>query len=278
VVFVALYASLLGLWFALLPLLGPVGGGRLAPMSPRAWRTVLQRRLFAVAGAVVGSLAAVLAYYAPASVMHRNLGAVTPILRDNFWLAVTRGHDHGQLCVGGHRVDLGQYRVGLLPVGPLCRTPPAEGPVRSWPASRIRPSKLPCCCWRPERFSAPCGPTRPGAAFWAWDPKEVWALIPCWCMSSFSMRDILDGRAISAWPWRPCWGHGRPVYFWYGVNFLLGSGMHSYGSGAGGQWQVATAVGLEWLFLSAAGLRYAAEEGKQDLHHGVTEDTERNAE
>ena len=24
------------------------------------------------------------------------------------------------------------------------------------------------------------------------------------------------------------------VFTWYGVNFVLGSGMHSYGSGAGG--------------------------------------------
>ena len=48
----------------------------------------MQRRLFAVAGAIVSFTAAVLAYYAPATVMHRNIGAVTPILRDNFWLAV----------------------------------------------------------------------------------------------------------------------------------------------------------------------------------------------
>ena len=48
----------------------------------------MQRRPFAVAGAIVSFTAAVLAYYAPATVMHRNIGAVTPILRDNFWLAV----------------------------------------------------------------------------------------------------------------------------------------------------------------------------------------------
>jgi hypothetical protein len=45
-------------------------------------------------------------------------------------------------------------------------------------------------------------------------------------------------------------------FTWYGVNFLLGSGMHSYGSGAGGQWQVGTAAAVELLFLLAAGLRY----------------------
>ena len=49
---------------------------------------MLQRRLFAVAGAIVSFMAVALAYYAPATVMHRNIGAVAPILRDNFWLAV----------------------------------------------------------------------------------------------------------------------------------------------------------------------------------------------
>ena len=38
------------------------------------------------------------------------------------------------------------------------------------------------------------------------------------------------------------------LFTWYGVNFLLGSGMHSYGSGAGGQWQVGTAVAIQWFF------------------------------
>ena len=51
---------------------------------------------------------------------------------------------------------------------------------------------------------------------------------------------------------------------WYGVNFLLGSGMHAYGEGAGGQWQVAAAVAAEWLFLTAAGVRYGLECGVQN--------------
>ena len=49
---------------------------------------VMQRRLFVLSGAIVSFVAAALAYYAPASVMHRALGSVVPILRDNTWLAV----------------------------------------------------------------------------------------------------------------------------------------------------------------------------------------------
>ena len=101
--------------------------------------------------------------------------------------------------------------------------------------------------------------------FWAWDPKEVWALI-----SLLVYVLILHARYIG---WSGDFGMAvaavlgatAVLFTWYGVNFLLGSGMHSYGSGAGGQWQVATAVGLKWLFLAAAGTRYVRETGVDEM-------------
>ena len=71
--------------------------------------------------------------------------------------------------------------------------------------------------------------------FWGWDPKESWALI-----SLLGYLALLHGR------WT---GWIRPLGFvigsvlmfflvlmaWYGVNFILGKGLHSYGFGAGGQ-------------------------------------------
>jgi uncharacterized membrane protein len=42
---------------------------------------------------------------------------------------------------------------------------------------------------------------------------------------------------------------------WYGVNFVLGAGLHSYGFGTGGLPVVATFVGLEITFVIVAFLR-----------------------
>jgi hypothetical protein len=42
---------------------------------------------------------------------------------------------------------------------------------------------------------------------------------------------------------------------WYGVNFVLGAGLHSYGFGSGGLPLVAAFVGCEILFLLTAILR-----------------------
>lgn len=47
------------------------------------------------------------------------------------------------------------------------------------------------------------------------------------------------------------------VMAWYGVNFVLGAGLHSYGFGGGGKSYVLTAVGVQGLFVLAAGIRYA---------------------
>ena len=119
VVFVALYAALLGLWFALLPLWWP--SGRRPDGQPHATRMdgVLERRLFAVAGALVSFLAAVLAYYAPSTVMHRHLGSVAPDSARQFLAGRPRGHDHDRLRLGGDCAHFGQHCLGLLSAGPI---------------------------------------------------------------------------------------------------------------------------------------------------------------
>jgi len=45
---------------------------------------------------------------------------------------------------------------------------------------------------------------------------------------------------------------------WYGVNFVLGKGLHSYGFGIGGETYVATFVIADLLFVVFAIWRYRA--------------------
>ena len=45
------------------------------------------------------------------------------------------------------------------------------------------------------------------------------------------------------------------VMAWYGVNFVLGAGLHSYGFGGGGKVWVLTAVFLEMLFAGLVFLK-----------------------
>lgn len=70
--------------------------------------------------------------------------------------------------------------------------------------------------------------------FWGWDPKETWALI-----AILAYLAVLHSRTAG---WIDTFGVGfwsalcflTVLMAWYGVNFVLGVGLHSYGFGAGG--------------------------------------------
>jgi ABC-type transport system involved in cytochrome c biogenesis permease subunit len=92
--------------------------------------------------------------------------------------------------------------------------------------------------------------------FWGWDPKEVFALV-----SLLVYLAVLHGRYAGLFGdfgtvAGTILGGSAIIFSWYGVNFVLGVGLHSYGFGAGGQAEVGTAVLLNWIFLGAAALRY----------------------
>jgi len=58
---------------------------------------------------------------------------------------------------------------------------------------------------------------------------------------------------------------------WYGVNFVLGKGLHSYGFGIGGETYVATFVIADLLFVGFAIWRYRSSRRVIELAPG--EDT-----
>ncbi len=101
--------------------------------------------------------------------------------------------------------------------------------------------------------------------FWDWDPKETWALV-----ALLTYLFILHGRIAGRWA-----GFGLAVgsvlafqtiiMAWYGVNFVLGVGLHSYGFGSGGFEYAATFVVVELAFTTAAILRKNKKAPRQSL-------------
>ncbi len=86
--------------------------------------------------------------------------------------------------------------------------------------------------------------------FWGWDPKETWALI-----SLLGYLALLHGRLVG-WVKNFELAAGAVVTFsliimaWYGVNFVLGAGLHSYGFGAGGVEYVSGFVVVHILYVA----------------------------
>jgi len=90
--------------------------------------------------------------------------------------------------------------------------------------------------------------------FWGWDPKETWALITLLgYLALVHLRYFKKigpfGLAIGT-----VVGFQLVLFTWYGVNFVLGRGLHSYGSGSGGMdwilyYLAAQSVFLVFVFL-----------------------------
>ena len=88
--------------------------------------------------------------------------------------------------------------------------------------------------------------------FWGWDPKEVWALV-----ALLAYLAVLHAR-FAGWVGErglaalsvTCFA--LVVMAWYGVNFVLGAGLHSYGFGGGGQGWVYAAVVVQLIYVGVA--------------------------
>lgn len=85
--------------------------------------------------------------------------------------------------------------------------------------------------------------------FWDWDPKESWAFISIsfylvaihlYRFGKIGMRGLAVGSVV---------GFLAISFCWYGVNYLLGTGLHSYGFGTGGVIYYLIFIALEVLFL-----------------------------
>jgi cytochrome c-type biogenesis protein CcsB len=91
--------------------------------------------------------------------------------------------------------------------------------------------------------------------FWGWDPKEVWALI-----ALLAYMAVLHGR-YAGWVGKfsfPLWTvicYSTVLMAWYGVNFVLGVGLHSYGFSNGGQAFMASFVIVQGLYCAWVAIR-----------------------
>ena len=88
--------------------------------------------------------------------------------------------------------------------------------------------------------------------FWGWDPKEVWALI-----ALLGYLAVLHSRFAGWVKFRglaalavSCFA--LVIVAWYGVNFVLGAGLHSYGFGGGGKAFMGTLIGIQGVYVATA--------------------------
>ncbi|PYL06233.1 MAG: cytochrome C biogenesis protein [Verrucomicrobia bacterium] len=197
------------------------------------------------------TLVAVLLVHQMPIAMPSSIDPLVPVLRDNFWLTVhvltiTLSYAAFALAMGFGHILLFRY----------ARNPSdarADAPMHFW---LYRVLQLGVLLLAAGTILGGVWANYSWGRFWGWDPKETWALIALLCYIL-----TLHGRLAGWWT-----EFGLVVasvicflavlMAWYGVNFVLGKGLHSYGFGIGGETYVATFVIVDLLFVGFAVWRY----------------------
>ena len=167
-----------------------------------------------------------------------------PVLRSNFWLVthvmtITLSYAAFAIALGIANVTLGHYLLGSTNL-------PA---IRSLSRVTYKAIQTGVLLLSAGIILGGIWADHSWGRFWGWDPKEVWALV-----TLLGYLALLHAR-FAGWI-----GHrglaalsvacfSLVVMAWYGVNFVLGAGKHSYGFGGGGQGYVYAAVALQLLFV-----------------------------
>jgi len=192
---------------------------------------------------------------APA-IMDPSIRPLVPVLRSNYWLTIhvltiTLGYAAFALTLGLANITLFHFlRKGKTKVAKAAKmTKIAELNQLTYRAMQfgvvlIAAGTILGGIWADYSWGR----------FWGWDPKEVWALITLLCYLM-----ILHGRYTS---WVGQFGFAAlsavsfmsVVMAWYGVNFILGVGLHSYGFSTGGTPWVVGFVSAQLAYILLATL------------------------
>ena len=170
-----------------------------------------------------------------------------PVLRDNFWLSthvLTETASYGAFALA---MAFGHLLLLRYIVNPVAAR--RENVLHYW---LYRTMQLGVLLITVGTILGAVWANYSWGRYWGWDPKETWALITLLCYIA-----AIHGR-IAGW-----WGQfglavasvvcfAAVVMAWYGVNFVLGKGLHSYGRGVGGEGYVATLLVLDACFLGVA--------------------------
>jgi ABC-type transport system involved in cytochrome c biogenesis permease subunit len=208
---------------------------------------IYRRGVIALAGAMVATLGLVLADQLPL-VLDPKISPLTPVLRSNYWLTI-----HVLTIVSSYAGGTLAWGLGNISLALLAFGQPRRELLKTLSQFSYRAMQIAVLLLAAGTFLGGWWAAESWGRFWGWDPKEVWALIALVCyVIPLHMRYIgwvKDfGLAVSA-----VLCYAVIVMSWYGVNFVLAAGLHSYGFGGGGPWWVfwAGLLNVEWVIIAS---------------------------
>ncbi len=197
-----------------------------------------------MAGGIVGVICMIVADNAPV-MLDKSLQPLEPVLRSNMWLTVhvlTITLSYAPLFLASILGAVGLWYI-----------------IKGEGESSEKVKHMAQACYRNIQIGVvllAAGTILGGVwadyswgRFWGWDPKETWAFI-----ALMGYLAVLHGRLVG---WVRNFGmlafsiitFNLVIMAWYGVNFVLGAGLHSYGFGAGGVEWVAGFCGIFFIYV-----------------------------
>lgn len=202
------------------------------------WRFVL------LAGAIVGGFCLMLSDYAPV-ILDPSLQPLVAVLNSNFWLTT-----HVLTITISYAAFFLAFVLGDIALIFFMKGETEQNPkIRALTLSIYRAMQIGVGLLAPGIILGGIWADYSWGRFWGWDPKETWALIALLGYIAVLHARIAGllrsyGIAVSA-----ILTFSLVIMAWYGVNFILGAGLHSYGFGAGGVEYVASFVALHIIYV-----------------------------
>lgn len=197
-----------------------------------------------LAGTLVGVFCMIIADTAPA-ILDPSLQPLEAVLRSNYWLTVhvmTITISYAAFALAFGLGDMGLFYY-------LVDEEKHKENIQKITTGIYRAMQIGVAFLAPGIILGGIWADYSWGRFWGWDPKETWALI-----ALMGYIIVLHARLVN---WLQNFGttvaavvtFNLIIMAWYGVNFVLGAGLHSYGFGAGGIEYVSIFVVLHILFI-----------------------------
>jgi cytochrome c-type biogenesis protein CcsB len=208
---------------------------------------VYKFRVILLAGCLMGTVSLIIADFAPA-VLDPSLQPLEAVLRSNYWLII-----HVMTITISYSAFLLAFGLGDLGlIYFVIDEHKYHDKIQKITTGVYRSMQIGVAFLAPGIILGGIWADYSWGRFWGWDPKETWALI-----ALLGYIVVLHSRLIG---WLKNFGmiasgvitFSLVVMAWYGVNFVLGAGLHSYGFGAGGVEYVSAVIGVHFLFCAYA--------------------------
>ncbi len=213
------------------------------------FEAIYRQRYFTLCAGVVGVVSLILADNVP--ILDGSIDPLVPVLRDNMWLTI-----HVLTITLSYAAFFLGMAIAHLNLGLYFFAPNERALLASLSTFLYRCLQIGVLLCAAGTMLGGWWASYSWGRFWGWDAKETSifvALLLYLAILHGRMVGLLRdfGTAVAS-----ILGFLGVLWAWYGVNFVLGVGLHSYGFGSGGYVYVGSFVAFELAVVTAAYLRY----------------------